>query len=106
MRAALDPAFLRRIRFSVSFPFPDAAQRAAIWRAVFPADAPTSGLDPERLSLLRIAGGNIRNIALNAAFRAADEGQPIGMRHLEAAAHSEFSKLGRRATLAEAQAWA
>ena len=42
MRAALDPAFLRRLRFTVAFPFPDAAQRAEIWRRVFPMDAPTA----------------------------------------------------------------
>ncbi len=37
LKSALDPAFLRRIRFVVQFPFPDAAQRAEIWRRVFPA---------------------------------------------------------------------
>jgi hypothetical protein len=37
MRTALDAAFLRRIRFAVQFPFPDARLRATIWRQVFPA---------------------------------------------------------------------
>ena len=37
MRAALDTAFLRRLRFVVTFPFPDAAQRARIWAARLPA---------------------------------------------------------------------
>ena len=40
MKSALDRAFLRRIRFVVSFPFPDAAAREQIWRRQFPADAP------------------------------------------------------------------
>jgi hypothetical protein len=106
MRAALDPAFLRRIRFSVAFPFPDAAQRAAIWARVFPPGAPTQALDPARLGRLRLAGGNIRNIALNAAFLAADAGAPVNMAHLRAAAEAEYEKLDRRQIQAEAEAWA
>ena len=38
MKSALDPAFLRRIRFVVQFPFPDATERTEIWRRMFPAD--------------------------------------------------------------------
>jgi SpoVK/Ycf46/Vps4 family AAA+-type ATPase len=105
-RSALDPAFLRRIRFAVSFPFPDAPQRADIWRKVFPPEAATLGLDHERLARLRITGGNIRNIALNAAFLAADAGEPLGMQHLRDAAHTEYVKLDRRLTQAESEAWA
>jgi AAA+ superfamily predicted ATPase len=105
MRAALDPAFLRRLRFTVAFPFPDAAQRAEIWRHVFPRDAPTRGLQPERLALLRIPGGNIRNIALNAAFLAADAAEPVQMSHLLAAARTEYAKMDRRLTAAESAAW-
>jgi hypothetical protein len=44
-RAALDQAFLRRLRFVVAFPFPDATQRASIWARVLPAETPTVGLD-------------------------------------------------------------
>jgi hypothetical protein len=106
MRASLDPAFLRRIRFALSFPFPDGAQRAAIWRRVFPVAARTGGLDPDRLALLRVAGGNIRNIALNAAFLAADADEPIDMRHVREAAVAEYAKIERRLTQAEAEAWA
>jgi hypothetical protein len=76
LKGALDPAFLRRIRFVVSFPFPDAAGRAEIWRRVFPAATPTAGIDPERLAQLTAVGGNIRNIAVNAAFTAASAGEP------------------------------
>ena len=48
MRSHIDRAFLRRLRFVIEFPFPDRAQRAAIWRRVFPvarrstASTPTS----------------------------------------------------------------
>jgi hypothetical protein len=61
--------FLRRLRFVVQFPFPDATQRMEIWRRAFP---PTQNLDFAKLAKLNIGGGNIRNIALNAAFMAAD----------------------------------
>ena len=39
MQHALDPAFMRRIRFIVQFPFPDAAARARIWRRRLPRRA-------------------------------------------------------------------
>jgi hypothetical protein len=106
MRAALDQAFLRRLRFAVSFPFPDTPQRAAIWRRVFPTAAQTQGLDVDRLAMLRVAGGNIHNIALNAAFLAADAGEPVQMQHLREAALAEYAKLDRRLTQSENQAWA
>ena len=69
----MDTAFQRRLRFVVQFPFPDAASRERIWRRVFPAAAPTEALDFARLAQLNVTGGVIRNIALLAAFLAADE---------------------------------
>jgi hypothetical protein len=105
MRGALDAAFLRRLRFVVQFPFPDAARRAEIWRRVFPADAPTEGLDPASLARLDVAGGTIRNVALNAAFLAADAGEPIRMSHLARAARSEVAKLERPLTESEIGGW-
>ena len=91
----LDPAFLRRIRFVVQFPFPDAPQRAEIWRRIFPEDTPRDGLDYDRLSRLNVPGGNIRNIALHAAFHAAESGEPVKMEHIRRAAETEFTKLER-----------
>jgi SpoVK/Ycf46/Vps4 family AAA+-type ATPase len=105
MKQALDPAFLRRIRFVVQFPFPDAVQRAQIWRRIFPPQTPIEGLDVVKLARLNVAGGNIRNIALNAAFLAADAGQPVGMVHLLAAARSEYAKMEKPLTEAEIGAW-
>ncbi|MBN1428163.1 MAG: ATP-binding protein [Anaerolineae bacterium] len=95
LKEALDTAFLRRIRFAVSFPFPDAGQRAEIWRRIFPAQTPTNDLDISRLARLNIPGGNIHNIALYAAFLAADAGEPVRMSHLQRAAQVEFTKLER-----------
>jgi ATP-dependent 26S proteasome regulatory subunit len=105
MKSALDIAFMRRLRFVVQFPFPDAPQRAEIWRRLIPAGAPAADLDFERLARLDMAGGNIRNIALNAAFLAADEGTAIGMAHALRAAQSEYAKLERTLTDAETAGW-
>jgi hypothetical protein len=105
MRKALDSAFLRRLRFVVEFPFPGPAERAEIWRRVIPPRAPADGLDFARLGQLTVTGGNIRNIALSAAFLAADEGAPIAMRHMKAAAHTEYAKLDRSLTPAEVAGW-
>ena len=93
LKGALDAAFLRRIRFVINFPFPDVAQRTEIWRRIFPAKTPTDGLDPTVLARLNIAGGNIRNIALNAAFLAAQSGRPIQMADVLHSARAEYAKL-------------
>jgi SpoVK/Ycf46/Vps4 family AAA+-type ATPase len=98
IKSALDTAFLRRIRFVVQFPYPEAAQRAAIWARVFPAMTPTEGLDLEKLARLNLAGGNIRNIAINAAFLAAEAGGPVRMAEVMRAAGSEYVKMERPMT--------
>ena len=94
-RAALDLAFRRRIRFVVSFPFPDAALRERIWRGVFPPGTPLGRIDWARLASVDLAGGSIRGVAVNAAFLAADAGGPVRMQHIRAAARHEFAKLER-----------
>jgi len=97
LRASLDPAFQRRIAFMVEFAMPDEAQRRAIWSTIFPAQLPTEGLDCERLGRLPLSGGSIRNIALAAAYAAADHDAPVGMAHIAAAARIEYVKLDRTA---------
>ncbi len=105
LKTSLDTAFQRRLRFVVQFTFPDTEQREAIWRSVFPGATPTQGLDYRKLAQLQVAGGNIRNIALNAAFLAADSGEAVGMVHLLQAAHGEGSKRERPLTDAETRGW-
>jgi SpoVK/Ycf46/Vps4 family AAA+-type ATPase len=95
MRSALDAAFLRRLRFVVTFPFPGVAERRSIWQKVFPQKTPTSGLDFERLARLNVTGGHVHNIAMNAAFLAAQAGTPVTMPIVLAAARTEFRKLER-----------
>ena len=105
LKDSLDTAFLRRIRFVVKYSFPDAKDRAEIWRRIFPKNTPTEGLDCVKLGRLNVAGGNIRNIALNAAFMAADTGEPVQMKHLLIAARAEYVKLERTLTDAEIRGW-
>jgi Pyruvate/2-oxoacid:ferredoxin oxidoreductase gamma subunit len=104
-KESLDTAFQRRLRFVIDFPFPDATLRAEIWRRIFPSTTPTRGLDVLKLARLDLAGGNIRNMALQAAFFAADDGVSVGMRHLLRAAGSECAKIGRPLTPAEVGGW-
>src|SRR5262249_28688187 len=83
LRANLDEAFARRMSFTVEFPFPDEEARYRIWQGIFPAEAPLAD-EVDLINLARsfkLSGGNIKNIALAAAFLAADEGQAIGMGH-------------------------
>jgi hypothetical protein len=105
LKDALDTAFLRRIRFVVHFPFPGPAERERIWRRVFPAGAPLGELRWERLAQLNVAGGNIRNIALGAAFLAAAEARPVEMGHVLRAARAEYSKLERPLAQGEVEGW-
>ena len=106
LKSSLDRAFQRRLRFVVEFPFPDLAQREAIWRSVFPAATPTRGINTAALAQLKLPGGSIRNIALNAAFLAANVNEPVGMMHLLEAARLEAQKTDRPLSEAEVRGWA
>ena len=74
--------------------------------AHFPArNARSTDWTSTKLARLNVAGGNIRNIALNAAFLAADAGEPVRMTHLLRAARSEYAKLEKPLTEAEIGGW-
>lgn len=105
-RSNIDTAFLRRLRFIIDFDFPGIAERAEIWQRIFPKDTPKGALDFSRLAQLNLAGGSIRNVAMAAAFVAADRGEDIGMGHILAAARLEYEKSGRSLTSAELRGWA
>jgi len=97
LRSNLDEAFLRRMRAIVEFPFPEVEDRLRIWQRTFSPGAP---LAPDvdlgfMAKQFRIAGGNIRNIVLLAAFLAASHDEDIGMLHLIQGAKREYQKLGR-----------
>jgi hypothetical protein len=101
LKSSVDRSFLRRIRFIVTFPFPDADARERIWRLMFPPTVPVSDLDWRRLARLQLPGGHIRTVALGAAFLAADAGEPVGTAHVLAAARREYAKLEKPLTDAE-----
>jgi len=105
MKSALDTAFLRRIRFVVQFPFPDVAQRSQIWHKIFPDTLPRGELQIEQLARLHLAGGNIRNIAMNAAFLAAEKNEPLSMADLAHAVRMEYVKLEKTVNEAELGRW-
>ena len=104
-KSSLDPAFERRLRFTLQFPFPDQAQRERIWRGIFPSGVPLAGVDPALLARLNVAGGSIRNIAINAAFLAAEDESPVGLAHLSRAARLEATKRDRPFSDAETRGW-
>jgi len=97
LRENMDDAFTRRIRFIVEFPFPDEENRHHIWQKQFPKEAPLEeNIDYEFLSKqFRVAGGSIKNIALNAAFLAARNGNVIDMEHILKSTRTEFEKIGK-----------
>lgn len=95
MKSALDPAFMRRLRFIVDFSYPGPLERKAIWEGMFPAETKTSRLDFDRLARLDLTGGAINNVAINAAFLAAQTNSLVTMPLILDAARTEFRKLGR-----------
>lgn len=105
LKSSMDKAFQRRLRFTVHFPFPDSKQREAIWGRIFPAQTPTEGLELAKLSQLNMAGGNIRNIAVNAAFLAAESKGPVKMAHVLEAARLEAQKIERPISTTEVRGW-
>jgi len=93
----LDDAFSRRMAFAVGFPFPDEPHRLRIWKSIWPEQTPLA--DDLDLAFMakqfRLAGGKIKNIALAAAFLAADDGYSVGMKHVIRATRREFEKIGK-----------
>jgi SpoVK/Ycf46/Vps4 family AAA+-type ATPase len=104
LRQHVDQAFLRRLAFTVHFPFPDEESRRRIWEGAWPAEAPLDA-DVDFAALareFRLAGGNIRNIVLAAAFLAAAEGGRVRQSHLLRATRREYQKMGK--TIADVEA--
>ncbi|WP_334416691.1 ATP-binding protein [Bradyrhizobium sp. AZCC 1588] len=94
-RQNLDPAFLRRFRFTVDFPVPDAIAREAIWRQCLAGAPLGDDIDYRFIARrLELTGGSIRQITLRAAFAAAAADAPISMKHLIEATRAELSKIG------------
>lgn len=105
LKDSIDSAFMRRIRFVVKYRFPDEKEREQMWQRIFPSDTPTEGLDHAKLAKLCVTGGNIRNIALNAAFLAAQHSEAVMMKHIKQAAETEYLKSGQTLSNTEIRGW-
>jgi AAA+ superfamily predicted ATPase len=96
-RKNMDEAFVRRLHFTVEFPFPGVEERRRIWTGIWPRDMPrAAGLDPDDLGRrFEMTGGNIRNVALAAAFLAATDGAEVQLDHVLRATRREYQKMGK-----------
>ncbi len=93
----IDSAFARRMHYVIDFPMPDETHREKLWRGMFPARAPLGG-DVDFTFLARqfpLSGGDIRNVSLEAAFLAAQDGRVIRMEHLVRSMARQMLKQGR-----------
>lgn len=97
LKANLDESFTRRLAFTIHFPFPDEANRRRIWRGIWPVQIELDkSVDLDFLAgRFKLSGGNIKNIALAAAFLAASDGGRVTMSHLLHATRREYQKLGK-----------
>ncbi len=97
LRQNLDEAFVRRLAFTVHFPSPDEASRCRIWAGIWPSEVPLS----EEMDLdfvarkFKLSGGNIKNIALAAAFLAAEADSLVTMSHVLQGIKREYQKMGK-----------
>jgi AAA+ superfamily predicted ATPase len=97
LRQHLDEAFTRRLSMIVHFPAPDEPSRRRIWQRIWPPETPMAAdVDFDFLARqFKLAGGNIQNIALNAAYLAAADGGVVTMSHLRHATRREYQKMGK-----------
>ncbi len=97
LKGNLDEAFTRRLAFTVHFPFPDEASRQRIWSGIWPKQTPLA--DDVDLDILakrfKLSGGNIKNVALAAAFLAVEDRGDVAMAHLLQAVRREYQKMGK-----------
>jgi AAA+ superfamily predicted ATPase len=100
LRNNMDEAFARRMHFTVEFPVPEEDDRLRIWKGIFPPEVPI-GKDvdlPFLAKQFKITGGNIKNIAVNAAFLAAQDDRVLKMENLIHATKREYQKIGKLCT--------
>jgi hypothetical protein len=97
LRKNMDDAFVRRLHFTIDMPFPDETHRHRIWQGIWPKNLPRDDdIDLAQLAQrYEMTGGNIRNVALAAAFLAADDGDVVCMRHVMHATQREYQKTGK-----------
>jgi hypothetical protein len=97
LKKNIDEAFSRRLHYIVEFSRPDAADRQRLWRGMFPAQTPLAGdIDFAFLAeQFDLTGGDIQNVALDAAFLAADNGRTLDMEVMISALSRHLIKKGK-----------
>ncbi len=95
--ASLDEALQRRLSLHLHLEVPEAGERERLWRSMMPTKAPSArNINFKALAKeYELTGGYIKNVALRAAFLAAQEGVPIHMGMLRRAAALELEDMGR-----------
>jgi hypothetical protein len=103
LRANVDEAFTRRLDSIVDYPMPEEDDRRKLWQRHLPQTLPQADdIDIDFLAkAFKLAGGNIRNVCVTAAFLAAEEGTAVGMSQLIRGTQREYNKLGRLTVEAE-----
>lgn len=98
LKGQIDDAFKRRIKMMIGFRLPDFETRKVLWRKAIPACAPMEeGINLEFFAeRFEIAGSEIKEIVLDAAFLAAAEpGEKITRKHICEAMKTCYEKYGR-----------
>ncbi len=92
----IDPAFLRRMQYTIIFYLPGVEERRDLWKHMIPPECPTDTIDFDYLAeQFELTGSSIKSAVLTAAFAAAGAGEPLGMKHLVAGIKNEYVKKGK-----------
>jgi len=108
LKSNVDDAFARRLDASINFPLPEYESRLVLWdKCLGPKVPRADDIDIGFMARsFNFAGGNIRNVAVAAAYYAATRGTELTMADLVRATQREFQKLGRLCVEAEFGPWA
>jgi hypothetical protein len=102
IRSNLDEAFARRLSLVVEFSRPEAGERRRLWEKSLAAVPLAADVDLDFCAAaFELAGGDIRNVAVSAAYVAAADADVVTMSRLMRAVQVEYRKLGRLCLEAE-----
>lgn len=100
LKEQIDDAFKRRIKYMISFSFPDAQTRKKLWKSLLPDRLPhESSLDIDFFAeRFELSGSQIKDVLLQAAFIAANGNEVLGNRHVKEALKMNYRKYGKLLT--------
>jgi hypothetical protein len=100
-KANLDAAFVRRLRYVLTFPRPEAAERLAIWQRVLgelagpDTLARLNGTTEVLAEAVDVTGAQIKGGVLGGLFAARRARQPLALEHLMRGLDRELAKSGQ-----------